>query len=89
MKIRNLDILRCPYCGGDLVVAETKDQNEEDLITGIIKCNCSEYPVLGGILNLQLNANNGYLVNLIKKEREKDDPNLYFQKQMRIPFYSI
>lgn len=72
MKIRNLNILKCPYCGGDLEVAETKDRDEEYIINGIIKCKCSEYPVLEGILNLQLNANNGYLVDLIKNGREKD-----------------
>ena len=43
--------LRCPYCGGRLELVESHyhRRQAEDLLDGIIACNCCVFPVVDGI----------------------------------------
>jgi uncharacterized protein YbaR (Trm112 family) len=45
------DYLRCPYCGGRLELVESHyyRRQAEDLLDGIIACNCCVFPVVDGI----------------------------------------
>ena len=51
MKKDTLDILRCPYCGGrlELVEASPHHLDGDDIVDGIIGCNCCTFPVVAGI----------------------------------------
>src|SRR5687768_12127773 len=50
---RLLDDLRCAYCSGPLVPIIRLNQTAEGLTDGILKCECCEYPVVGGIAVLR------------------------------------
>ncbi len=51
MKENLLDILRCPYCGSTLLLeeGETLERCGEEIVNGILFCQCSAYPVVAGI----------------------------------------
>jgi SAM-dependent methyltransferase/uncharacterized protein YbaR (Trm112 family) len=51
VKQRLLDCLRCPFCWGELKASCR--QRGEELISGILDCHCSRYPVIAGIPILQ------------------------------------
>ena len=51
MRAGTLDILRCPYCGGRLELVETlyHRRTADEIVDGIIACNCCIFPVVDGI----------------------------------------
>jgi len=51
MKIDLLEILRCPFCGSSLELSETTkiDRQDDQIINGILSCQCSAYPVVDRI----------------------------------------
>jgi SAM-dependent methyltransferase/uncharacterized protein YbaR (Trm112 family) len=64
-----LDILRCPYCGSTLRLEEGDglERRGEEILNGIIFCQCSAYPVVAGIpafrTDLATNQAREYLAN--------------------------
>jgi uncharacterized protein YbaR (Trm112 family) len=60
MRADTLDILRCPYCGGRLALstAQFHTLEDDDLVDGILGCQCCAFPVVAGIpvLHLQPSA---------------------------------
>lgn len=42
-----LSLLRCPFCGGKLRTSKTDQSADREY--NILRCNCDEYPVVGGI----------------------------------------
>jgi uncharacterized protein YbaR (Trm112 family) len=46
-----LEILRCPYCGAELsiVESETLAQDGDEIVRGVLGCECCAYPVVDGI----------------------------------------
>lgn len=64
-----LEQLICPYCGSDLKVELVIQQNETEIVNGILKCDCSEFPVLNGILIFNLNSLNDLVVKLVKNKK--------------------
>ena len=72
MKTELLKLMKCPYCGTDLEVEEVYEENSGEIITGYLKCECSEYPLLQGILNLKVNPLSKYSLELLKKGKIKE-----------------
>jgi SAM-dependent methyltransferase len=80
MNLNNISSLRCPYCSSELEVESVMLQNAEDIVAGCLKCKCSTYPILEGILNLNLGPFNNYIVQLIKSGRLNDALNISLWK---------
>lgn len=55
MKEKALEFLRCPCCTENLYVAQVLDHDEDEILNGLVKCQCNEYPILKGILILDDN----------------------------------
>lgn len=66
-----LNIMKCPYCGADFNVGEVYQEKEGELINGYIKCECSEFPLLKGILNLKLGPLDNQVLKLLKEKKIK------------------
>ena len=49
MKTSTLSVLMCPYCAGALTVERRLPAEGDEVESGILRCDCSEFPVLGGI----------------------------------------
>jgi SAM-dependent methyltransferase/uncharacterized protein YbaR (Trm112 family) len=51
MRLEDLEILRCPFCGGRLRQHPTSwfEMADGDLETGLLGCACCAYPVVAGI----------------------------------------
>jgi uncharacterized protein YbaR (Trm112 family) len=51
MKTETLGILRCPYCGGRLVVVESSFHRSkgDEIQDAILACHCCVFPVVAGI----------------------------------------
>jgi uncharacterized protein YbaR (Trm112 family) len=60
MRLELLDILRCPFCGGDLVLVERGFVNRrgDEILDGVLGCHCCAFPIVDGIpvLHLQESA---------------------------------
>ena len=69
MRYSFLEQLICPYCGSDLKVTSMAKENEKELIDGIVSCDCSEYPVLSGILILNLDSLNDLVIEHVKDKK--------------------
>lgn len=61
-----IEQLTCPYCGSDFGVSYKVEQNEKELINGVLSCDCSEFPVLNGILVLNLSSLNDFVLENVK-----------------------
>jgi hypothetical protein len=69
MRPQFLKLMKCPFCGSDFRIQNVIETKEEDLITGCIKCECSEFPVVEGILILKDSSLNKRVIRLIKERR--------------------
>lgn len=51
MKSHLLEILRCPFCGSTLTIDDGSklEIRQDEMINGIIACQCSAYPVVDGV----------------------------------------
>src|SRR2546428_1683127 len=51
MRSNLLEILQCPYCGGSFALDEgpTLRRTGDEIITGVLRCQCASYPVVDGI----------------------------------------
>ncbi len=51
MKERLLDLLACPICGGDILLAYASKYEEKEIIDGVLTCKkCTrEYKVVRGV----------------------------------------
>jgi len=51
MRLNLLEILECPYCGGSFALDEgpTLRRSGDEIITGVLRCQCAGYPVVDGI----------------------------------------
>ncbi len=58
MRLETLDILRCPYCGGRLVVVDSLPRRDEgdEVLDATLACHCCVFPVVAGIPVLHLEA---------------------------------
>jgi SAM-dependent methyltransferase len=61
-----LNSIVCPYCGSDFSV-EHKIEKKDEIFAGYVKCRCSEFPILDGILILKDSFLNKDIIGLIKE----------------------
>jgi len=54
MRRDTVDELRCPYSGGPLTVSSVAEGNADHIDYGIVRSECFEFPIVGGILLLSL-----------------------------------
>ena len=52
MRFALLNILKCPSCGSNLKIESIYGQEKDELLHGSLSCECNQYPVIEGILNL-------------------------------------
>jgi SAM-dependent methyltransferase/uncharacterized protein YbaR (Trm112 family) len=72
MKKEFLSMLECPYCGSSFEIKEVYYEEEDEIVDGSVSCACAkEYPILEGILNLKLNSTQGYILDMLKKRKER------------------
>lgn len=71
MKINCLDLMNCPYCGTEFSIGDIFERKRDEIVSGYIKCGCSEFPVIEGILNLKIGSLTEYIIRLLKKGEVK------------------
>lgn len=76
MLTKEISKLRCPYCGGKFCVVLSLDKKQNHLNYGIIRCYCSKFPVVEGILILKKGNITNIVIKLIKQKRKKDAINI-------------
>jgi hypothetical protein len=53
-----LKLMKCPYCGSNFEIEHIINEKADELIDGCVKCECSRFPILSGILVLKENSLN-------------------------------
>lgn len=71
MKQSTLNDLYCPYCGSGLELVSEIDTQGEEIVNGIVKCNCRKYPLVEGILALRTSNLNAMNQALSAMEKNK------------------
>jgi len=77
MHFTFLRLMECPYCGSDFRAEVVIEKKDDELVNGCVQCECSEYPVLEGILILKERAVNGKIIELIKENKTEEAATLY------------
>ena len=72
MKTELLKQMKCPYCGTDFEIEDVYEENGDDIINGCIRCECGEYPILGGILILKKDNTKRYILEFLKKKNVRE-----------------
>ncbi len=54
MKTKLLELMNYPYCGTEFNIGDILESKKGEVINGYVKCGCSEFPVLEGILTLKI-----------------------------------
>jgi SAM-dependent methyltransferase len=72
MRSQFLKLMKCPYCGSDFEIEDVIEQKDDELIAGCVKCACSEFPILEGILILKGGPLSRHIVSLIKGGRVEE-----------------
>ena len=50
MRKELLKVMICPDCGSGFHIQEIYNKENDEIDIGIVGCDCSEYPILDGIL---------------------------------------
>jgi len=72
MKSEFLKLMKCPYCGSNFKIVEIYEQKKGEIINGCVRCECNEFPLVDGILNLKIDYIKKYLIKLLKKRKTKE-----------------
>jgi len=64
--------MKCPYCGSDFAVGDIYQEKEGEVISGFVRCECSEFVIVEGILNLKIGHLNNYLIKFLKEAKPKE-----------------
>jgi len=67
MKPEFLKLLRCPYCGSDFEIGDIYEEKEGEINYGCIECACDEFPVIEGILSLEIGDRKRHVLESLKK----------------------
>ena len=67
MKFELLRHLKCPYCGQNIKIEKIVFEEGDELINGCVKCECSNFPVLCGILLLKESPLKDQVIKFIKE----------------------
>ncbi|MBN2098735.1 MAG: class I SAM-dependent methyltransferase [Dehalococcoidia bacterium] len=72
MRRQLLELIRCPYCETGLSVSEVFEEQDGEVLRGLVKCECSEFAILEGILNLKADHVAEYFRRLVKEGRQRE-----------------
>ncbi len=72
MRSHLLKLIKCPYCGSEFKFQVVVDKNGEDVIFGCINCECSEFPIVEGILILKAGPLSKHVVKLVKERKTRE-----------------
>jgi ubiquinone/menaquinone biosynthesis C-methylase UbiE/uncharacterized protein YbaR (Trm112 family) len=72
MRRQLLELIRCPYCETGLHVSEVFEEQGSEVLRGLVKCECSEFAILEGILNLKADHVAEYFRRLVKEGRQRE-----------------
>ena len=72
MKTKLFELMNCPYCGTEFSIGDVLESKKGEIVNGYIKCGCSEFPILEGILNLKIGPLNEFIIQLLKKGEVKN-----------------
>ena len=68
-----LQLLRCPYCGGQFTLHEAARRSAGgEIQTGVVWCECCAFPVVAGIPVLKSDAASGAAMQAIEAGRDED-----------------
>src|SRR5262245_1486158 len=68
-----LQLLRCPYCGGQFTLHESARRSADRKIeTGVVWCECCAFPVVAGIPVLKSDAESRAAMQAIEARRDQD-----------------
>ena len=72
MKFEFLKLVKCPYCDSYLETEYILDEKDDELINGLVKCECSHFPILKGILILTEGYSKYRIVELVREGRNEE-----------------
>jgi uncharacterized protein YbaR (Trm112 family) len=51
VRVETLEILRCPFCGGQLALVDSvfHQRKADEIVHGVLACSCCAFPVVDGI----------------------------------------
>src|SRR5437870_13005059 len=62
-----LDHLTCPSCGGALSPGRWAEDAGGEILYGVVRCECAEYPIVDGIMSLGTGSGTPEIVDLVKR----------------------
>ena len=62
-----LDHLICPSCGGALSPSPGIEDARGEILYGVVRCECAEYPIVEGIMSLGTGSGTPEVVDLVKR----------------------
>jgi SAM-dependent methyltransferase len=72
MRSQFLKLMKCPFCGSDFGIQDVIEKKGEEVIAGSVRCECSEFPVVEGILIIKASPLNRRIIRLIKERRVRE-----------------
>ncbi|MFC1900293.1 class I SAM-dependent methyltransferase [Chloroflexota bacterium] len=72
MKLDFIGLLKCPYCGSDFGTGAVYEENNEELINGSVKCDCGEFAITDGILNVKSGPLNNYILSALAAHKPEE-----------------
>ena len=72
MRRQLLELVRCPYCETGLSISEVFEEQDGEVLRGLVRCECSEFAILEGILNLKADHVADYFRRLVKEGRQRE-----------------
>jgi len=89
MNIEFLKQMQCPYCSNSITIGKIVNEEKDELIDGYIKCECSIFPILRGILILRESPLNDDVIEQIKERRIEEATMRYLWPESFEKIYSI
>lgn len=76
----------CPFCGSNFEIGEMYLESDSDLLEGYIKCECSRFPILSGILILKNSSINDILIRLLDQRRFEEATRIALERYSEVAF---
>lgn len=85
MNVSAIRELRCPYCLSGFAVSVVLEENAQGIQYGLIRCNCFEFPIVNGILLLNLAKGYGGAEEELQPYAALQAASILFLKQHNLP----
>jgi len=64
--------LICPFCGSGLGLDEVYEADQEEVFYGVVRCSCSLFPIINGILVLRESSISDRVIQKLKQGRMQE-----------------